>query len=310
MFWNKLKIGLAALLLTVIAAGVSGLALNGFAGGGQEQRKHPAPQTDEKPQPTLVVTASYPGASAAVVADTVAAPIEQQVNGIANLLHLALRSTDDGNYILAVRFKPGANLDQALVLVRNRVALAMPILPAAVQKDGITVKKMAPVRLLVSLTSPDGVDDLLFLRVAPILVKDELARLAGVGEVVGFGQPTPQLTLPGDALPESGRYVSLNGNWAVVLGIYPISGSNPKELSQAVAAKTAELATQGTKGPGSKLPSTSPRTLEFQTDPRPPSICWLTIPRRIPLPWTASVRRCCVATSCCVRLPACRTCWS
>ncbi len=248
MFWNKLKIGLAALLFTVIAVGVGGLALSGFAGGGPEQRKDPAPQTDEKPQPTLVVTASYPGASAAVVADAVAAPIEQQVNGVENLLHLVSRSTDDGKYRLAVRFKPGTNLNEALVLVQNRIALAMPVLPAAVQKDGITVMKTAPVRLLVSQTSPDGVDDTLFLRVAPILVKDELARLGGVGEVVGFGQPTPHITLPGDTLPESGRYVSLNGKRALVLGIYPLDGSNPKDLSQAVAAKTAELATQGAKG--------------------------------------------------------------
>jgi multidrug efflux pump subunit AcrB len=235
-------------LLTVIAVGAGGLALNGFAGGGQEQRKEESPQTDEKPQPTLVVTASYPGASAAVIADTVAAPIEQQVNGVANLLHLESRSTDDGKYMLAVRFKPGTNLDQALVMVQNRVALAMPILPVAVQKNGITVKKMAPVRLLVSLTSPDGVDAKLFLRVAPIIVKDELARLAGVGEVVSFGMPTPHITVPGDTLPESGRYVSLNGKRAVVLGIYPIGGSSPEELRQAVAAKTAELGTQLPKG--------------------------------------------------------------
>jgi multidrug efflux pump subunit AcrB len=127
-------------------------------------------------------------------------------------------------------------------MVQNRLALAMPILPAAVQKDGVTVMKTAPVRLILSLTSPDERDNSLFSsNDATTQVKDELARLAGVGEVVGFGQPDP-------SSPDSGSFVSLNGKHAVVLGIYPLGGSSPEELSQAVAAKAAELGTHLPKG--------------------------------------------------------------
>ena len=296
MFWNKLKIGLAAVLLTVIAVGVGGLALNGFAGGGQEQRKEKAPQTDEKPQPTVVVTTSYPGASAAVVADKVAVPIEQQVNGVANLLHLASRSTDDGKYILAVTFKPGTNLDKALATVQNRVALAMPLLPDAVRNEGITVKKKAPVRLIVSLTSPDGRHDSLFLsNYATIHVKDELCRLAGVGEVVGFGQPdhVDGAEFKGRQFggiepdADSGSYVSLNGKRAVVLGIYPIGGSSPMELSRAVAAKTAELGTRLPKGVRLDVAFDFTANLGIPDGPKTAEYLLLDVP----MPDTASVDR-------------------
>lgn len=94
--------------------------------------------------PTVEVSTSYPGADAQELAEAVAAPIEQQVNGVENLLSMSSQCTDDGDYTLTVTFKNGADLDMALVLVQNRVALAQPLLPAPVQRHGVTVKKMSP----------------------------------------------------------------------------------------------------------------------------------------------------------------------
>jgi multidrug efflux pump subunit AcrB len=147
------------------------------------------PEIAGKPQPIIVVEASYPGASAVVVADTVAAPIEQQVNGVQSSLLLRSRCTNEGRYLLAVTFKPGTDLDKAIALVQNRVALALPALPDAVKRGGVTVKKKSPVRMIVSLTAPEGRYDTLYLsNYATIQVQDLLVRIAGVGEVTRFGQ--------------------------------------------------------------------------------------------------------------------------
>ena len=139
--------------------------------------------------PVLVVEASYPGANAAVVRDTVAAPIEEQVNGVEGMLHIFSRSTNAGAYMLTVTFKPGTDLNIAQVLVQNRVALALPVLPDLVQKSGVTVKKESPqALLLVDLTSPENRFDAIYLRnYADINVKDELGRVPGVGGVTCFG---------------------------------------------------------------------------------------------------------------------------
>src|SRR5262249_4624585 len=135
--------------------------------------------------PTVSVTANYPGASAQVVADTVAAPIEQQVNGVENMLYMSSQSTNDGTYNLTVTFDLGVNLDIAQVLVQNRVSLAVPQLPETVQKTGVTVRKKSPsITLAVNLYSPDGRYDQLYLsNYATIQVKDELARLPGIGDI-------------------------------------------------------------------------------------------------------------------------------
>src|SRR5205807_4706518 len=94
--------------------------------------------------PAVAVTIQYPGASAQVVADTVAAPIEQQVNGVEGMLYLSSQMGNDGSYSMSVTFDLGTDLNKALVLVQNRVTLAMPLLPVEVQKQGITIRKKTP----------------------------------------------------------------------------------------------------------------------------------------------------------------------
>jgi multidrug efflux pump subunit AcrB len=139
--------------------------------------------------PAIVVEASYPGANAQVVADTVAAPIEQQIDGVEGMVSMSSQCTNDGDYRLTVTFRPRTDLNMAQVLVQNRVSLALPVLPAEVQRQGVTVRKQSPHPLLfVMLSSPDGRFDELYLsNYADIYVKDELARLPGVGAVSGLG---------------------------------------------------------------------------------------------------------------------------
>jgi multidrug efflux pump len=139
--------------------------------------------------PSITVACNYPGASAQVVAESVAAPIEQQVNGVEDMLYMSSQSTNDGSYSLTVTFKPGVNLNFAQVLVQNRVNLALPLLPDVVKQTGVTTRKRSPdILLIVSLYSPDGRYDQLYLsNYALIQIKDELARLEGVGDVIMFG---------------------------------------------------------------------------------------------------------------------------
>ncbi|MEM8678675.1 MAG: efflux RND transporter permease subunit, partial [Planctomycetota bacterium] len=99
--------------------------------------------------PTVVVTATYPGANSEIIRDTVAAPIEQQVNGVEDMLYMSSVCTNDGSYSLTITFKLGTNLQMAQVLVQNRVSLALPIIPAIVQKQGVAVKKMSPSTLMI-----------------------------------------------------------------------------------------------------------------------------------------------------------------
>src|SRR3954466_5707748 len=115
----------------------------------------PVAQYPEITPPTVEVFAVYPGANARTVGDTVAAPIEQQVNGVEDMLYMSSTSTNDGTYALTVTFKPGVDLNIAQVLVQNRVNLALPALPEAVRQTGVTTKKRSPdILLTVSLNSP------------------------------------------------------------------------------------------------------------------------------------------------------------
>ena len=150
----------------------------------------PVAQYPEITPPTVQVTCNYPGASAKVVADTVAAPIEQQVIGVENMLYMSSQCTNDGGYNLTVTFAVGTNLDMAQVLVQNRVNLALPTLPSEVKQTGVSVKKKSPnILLVVNLVSPKGTKDQLYLsNYATIRVRDELAQIKGVGDVTYLGQ--------------------------------------------------------------------------------------------------------------------------
>src|SRR5271166_818929 len=113
-------------------------------------------QYPEITPPTVEVSAFYPGANAQVVADTVAAPIEQQVNGVEGMMYMSSQCTNDGNYTLTVTFEPGSDLNISQVLVQNRESLAEPILPDLVKRRGISVKKKSPnVLLIINLFSTE-----------------------------------------------------------------------------------------------------------------------------------------------------------
>src|SRR5882672_2988480 len=145
----------------------------------------PIAEYPEITPPTVRVTANYPGANAPVVADTVAAPIEQQVNGVENMLYMSSQSSNDGSYVLDVTFALGTDVNMAQVLVQNRVAIAQPTLPEVVRTTGVTVKKRSPDILLVANLSSDNdpetgrpyFDRLYMSNYATIQIRDALARL-------------------------------------------------------------------------------------------------------------------------------------
>ncbi|HZA02396.1 MAG TPA: multidrug efflux RND transporter permease subunit [Hyphomicrobiaceae bacterium] len=149
----------------------------------------PVAQYPEIAPPVVNVTGQYPGASADVVAATVVAPLEQQINGVENMLYISSNSTGDGRFSISVTFDLGTNLDIAQVQVQNRVAIAQPRLPADVRNIGVTVAKASPdLMMVVHLYSPDQSRDTLFIsNYANVQVTDALSRIYGVGSVIVFG---------------------------------------------------------------------------------------------------------------------------
>ncbi|MBI1776098.1 MAG: multidrug efflux RND transporter permease subunit [Proteobacteria bacterium] len=157
--------------------------------GGYAYFTLPVAQYPEIAPPTIVVNAAYPGASAEVVSDTVATPLEQEINGVENMLYMVSQATGDGNLALTIAFALGTDLDIAQVLVQNRVAIAQPRLPEEVSRIGVTVRKNSPdLMMVIHLSSPDGSRDQLYVsNYATLQIKDVLARLEGVGDVRVFG---------------------------------------------------------------------------------------------------------------------------
>ncbi len=168
-----------ASVLSILIVIVGGLAYFGL----------PIAQYPEIAPPTVQVTATYPGADARTVAQTVAAPIEQEVNGVENMLYMSSTSTNDGVMTLTITFKLGTNLDDAQVLVQNRVAIAEPKLPEEVRRLGVSTVKQSPdFMMVVNLVSPDNrYNDLYLANFAVLRVKDVISRVEGVGKVNVFG---------------------------------------------------------------------------------------------------------------------------
>ncbi|MHB1421923.1 MAG: efflux RND transporter permease subunit [Gemmataceae bacterium] len=203
--------------------------------------------------PSIMVQCNYPGANAQVVADSVAAPIEQEVNGVEDMLYMVSQSNNDGSYTLTVTFKPGVNLNFAQVLVQNRVNLAMPQLPDVVKQAGVTTRKRNPdILQVIAVYSPNGRYDQLYLsNFATIRIADELRRVPGVGDVNIFGQQDYSMRLwldpeklaslgmtandVANAIREQNRQVA-----AGHIGQEPIGGGVAQELTITMLGRLSE----------------------------------------------------------------------
>ncbi|WP_394779679.1 efflux RND transporter permease subunit, partial [Undibacterium sp.] len=157
--------------------------------GGLSMFQLPISEYPEVVPPSVVVRAQYPGANPKVIAETVASPLEESINGVENMLYMQSQANSDGNLTVTVNFKLGVDPDKAQQLVQNRVAQALPRLPPDVQRLGVTTLKSSPaLTMVVHLISPDNRYDMTYLRNYAVLnVKDRLARIKGVGEVGLFG---------------------------------------------------------------------------------------------------------------------------
>ena len=164
----------------------------------------PVSEYPEVVPPTVVVTANYPGANPTVIAETVATPLEQEINGTENMLYMFSQATSDGRMTLTVTFALGTDLDRAQVQVQNRVNSALPRLPQEVQRLGVVAEKSSPdLTMVVHLYSPEKTHDTTYLaNYADLYIKDQIARLGGVGDVqmFGGGQYSMRVWLNPDAL--------------------------------------------------------------------------------------------------------------
>ncbi|BAU74267.1 efflux RND transporter permease subunit [Metapseudomonas furukawaii] len=165
------------------------LSLLVLIGGAISLFQLPISEYPEVVPPTVVVRANFPGANPKVIGETVASPLEQAIVGVEGMLYMSSQATNDGKLTLTITFALGTDLDNAQVQVQNRVTRTMPTLPTEVQRLGVTVDKASPdLTMVVHLTSPDNRYDMLYLsNYAALNVKDELARLDGVGDVQLFG---------------------------------------------------------------------------------------------------------------------------
>ncbi|RVT48669.1 multidrug efflux RND transporter permease subunit [Rheinheimera sediminis] len=165
------------------------LSLLIFIGGALAVWQLPITEYPEVVPPTVVVTANYPGANPKVIAETVASPLEQEINGVEDMLYMSSQATSDGRMTLTITFAIGTDVDRAQAQVQSRVDRASPRLPQEVQRLGVVTEKSSPdLTMVVHLTSPDDRYDMLYLsNYAALNVKDELARIEGVGAVRLFG---------------------------------------------------------------------------------------------------------------------------
>ena len=170
-----------------IFAGVLSLLI--FIGGAIAVWQLPITEYPEVVPPTVVVTANYPGANPKIIAETVASPLEQEINGVEDMLYMSSQANSDGRMTLTITFAIGTDPDAATTLVQNRVNRALPRLPQEVQRLGVVTEKSSPnLTMVVHLTSPDSRYDMLYLsNYAEQNVRDELNRINGVGEVRLFG---------------------------------------------------------------------------------------------------------------------------
>jgi hydrophobe/amphiphile efflux-1 (HAE1) family protein len=204
----------------------------------------PIEQYPQVAPPTVVVSASYPGANADVVAKTVATPLEQEINGIENMLYMSSQSTNDGVASITITFKQGTDLDTAQVLVQNRVAVAEPRLPEEVRRRGVTTRKNSPdLMLVINLFSPDGTYDQTYIaNYAALQLKDRLSRIDGIGDIRTFGASDYAMRIWLD--PDRIASLNLNASDIVAalrgkniqvatgtLGQQPMAKQNPIELN-------------------------------------------------------------------------------
>ena len=186
----------------------------------------PVAQYPDITPPTVFVSASYPGADAQTVAEAVGVPIEQQVNGVENMMYMSSSSGNDGSYSLEITFENGTDLDMAAVKVQNRVAQAEPVLPNAVKEQGVNVmSRSSDIILFVALESddPERYDGLYLTNYAQLSIVDELSRLDGVGQVSAFG----------------------SGNYSMRVWLDPekmrVRGVTPEDVSAAIASQNMEV---------------------------------------------------------------------